>query len=158
VETRAVGPTQVLAYVLRQVARCLARFAERPGPDRKVAEQLDVDDPVRPSATDRGLVDVPAEGEVDMESRVVLVELGHPDVRERLAELVSEPTHEDAEVAPQLPWITTERRGIGERPEPIEAIGSAVPAHLRPRTAGSVGGAAIDVGWERWCGADSPAR
>src|SRR5215213_2888989 len=89
---------QILADVLRQIPCREPCVAERPGPHRQIAEQLDVDVPASPRPLDVTLGDPAPDGKVGVESVPARMPLRSPQVRERLADDPPQTTEEVGQV------------------------------------------------------------
>src|SRR5581483_5680118 len=124
---------EALARVLREVRCSDPRLVERPRALRQVADQLDVHDPATPHVPDQPLRYEASDREMDMQPVAARMPLRCPRIRQRrAAQLATQPAEEPRHIAAQLPRITA-ALGIGQRPEPVQPIGSAVAPHLRPR-------------------------
>jgi len=98
VQPRHPVGTEVLAHVLGEVARAGPGLLEPPGPDGEVPQELDVDEPLSPRRIDQAPLDVAAHGEVPVQAVTARMPLGHPQVRERIAEPTLQPPEERREV------------------------------------------------------------
>jgi hypothetical protein len=86
-----------------------------------------------PGCLDQRAAHVAADGEVHMLAVLALVPLGRPDVGQRLAPQPGTKLPEEAPyMAPKLPRVVAALAPIGECPEPVEPVRSAVAPHLRP--------------------------
>jgi hypothetical protein len=66
-----------------------------------------------------------------------LVQLGNPQIRERLAtQAPTHPTEEPPDIGTQRPRVVLTVTGIRQGAETVEAVRSAVPPYLRPSTTG----------------------
>lgn len=78
------GVCEGLRDMLRQVACRTSRLRQLPRAYRKVAEQLDLNEAMRPGLHERRSLDKPSHREVGMQTVARLVPLGNPRMRERL--------------------------------------------------------------------------
>ena len=137
---RLTSRGEILADVLGQVARSEPGLAERPGADRQIAEQLDVDVATAPRLADGTLGDPAADGEVGMQAVAAGMPLGRPQVWEGLANGATEATEEVGQVAPKRARIVVACPRVGEGAEPVQPVRGAVATDLGPCPTGRVRG------------------
>ncbi len=136
---------QRLGHVLRQVPSRPARLVDRGRAHRQIRQPLDVHEPVTPRVLDHRPGDELTDREVNVQTVPGLVPLRDPQVRERLAQAVSQGPEERRHVDAQLQRVVATRTPVGQRAKPVQPVGRAVPAHLRPRPPCSLGTRAFGI-------------
>jgi len=76
-------------------------------------------------------------GEMRMPPMARLVQLGNPQIRERVAtQATTHPTEEPPDIRTQRPRVVLTFTAVGQGVETVEAVRSAIPSHLRPSPTG----------------------